>query len=334
MNILDLQPNKVSKSLSSYATLIFGPPKVGKSRLAAEFPKPLFFATEPTQETIPGAYLLPIRKWSEMKQAVRQLKDPKVKEKFSTIVIDVVDLAASYCEEYICSQNDVDALKDIAWGAGYSMTEKEFRKTLYEIRQEGYGLVMLSHVTDGTFTREDGTEFNERTPSIPGKRTKGIVENLADIYGYAHMVRREDGSYERVLSLRATDESMPNGNHFKYMPDEVPLSYKALEEALADAIQKEENETSPDFFCDDKPSAFIESEPLDFSALREEFDSLVAKLQEALGSSFGTQGAPRIVEIANKYLGKGKLVADCTPAQVEQLALIVDDIKDMFANGF
>ena len=35
LNLKELQPNKVSKDISSYSTLLFGPPKVGKSRLAA-----------------------------------------------------------------------------------------------------------------------------------------------------------------------------------------------------------------------------------------------------------------------------------------------------------
>ena len=36
LNLLEIQPNKVSRDISSYTTLLFGPPKIGKSRLFRE----------------------------------------------------------------------------------------------------------------------------------------------------------------------------------------------------------------------------------------------------------------------------------------------------------
>ena len=52
---------------------------------------------------------------------ITQLLDD-VKEKFSTITIDTVDLAWDACEKYICAQNPNDsgeipkALGEIPWG--------------------------------------------------------------------------------------------------------------------------------------------------------------------------------------------------------------------------
>lgn len=58
--LLDLQPNKVSRDIGSYVTYIYGAPKCGKSRFAAEFPNAIFFASEPTQNAIPGIYKIDI----------------------------------------------------------------------------------------------------------------------------------------------------------------------------------------------------------------------------------------------------------------------------------
>lgn len=52
--LLELQPNKVSRDIGSYITYIYGSPKCGKSRFAAEFPSALFITTEPTNRAIPG----------------------------------------------------------------------------------------------------------------------------------------------------------------------------------------------------------------------------------------------------------------------------------------
>ena len=334
IDLMNLEPNKVSKDLSSYSTLLFGDPKIGKSRLAAEFPKPLFIATEPTQTTIPGAYIQPATTWGEVKQIVRQLKNPQLKEKFKTVIIDVIDLAASYCEKYICNQNGVEKIGDIPWGAGYKMAETEFRDTLYTIRNESYGLVMISHVTNGTFKREDGTEFNERTPSIPGSKLKAVAENLADIYAFAHMVADEDGEgYHRVLSLRASDPSTPIGSHFPYLPDEIPLSYSALESALEEAIQKEEEELGKEFFQEERKEA-VKAPEYDFEELMSEFKNMVVKVQKAVGKeAFREDWAPKVTAITEKYLGKGRKVNDCTADQVEQVFLIVEDLKEEIGNG-
>ena len=191
---------------------------------------------------------------------------------------------------------------------------------------------MLSHVSNGVFTREDGSEYNEKSPTIPGKRLKAVAENLADIYGYIHMTKQEDGSYERVISLRASDPSTPNGNHFKYMPAEIPLSYTALSNALKEAIDREEQELGSQFFVD-KKNEEIEEE-LDFDALLNEFNDMTKAVQKNVSKEdFKNLWAPKIVEITSKYLGKGKKVADITPSQVEQLALIVDDLRTEIENG-
>ena len=42
-----------------------------------------------------------------------------------------------------------------------------------------------------------------------------------------------------------------------------------------------------------------------------------------------TYDAPRITQIINKLLGTGKKVNDMTRDQVEQLALIVDELRDI-----
>lgn len=334
INLLELEPNKVSKDLSSYTTLLFGVPKIGKSRLAAEFPSPLFIATEPTQTTIPGAYIQPATSWSEIKQIVRQLKNPQLKEKFKTIVIDVIDLAAVYCEKYICNQNGVEKISEIPWGAGYKMCETEFRDALYAIRNEGYGLIMISHVSNGTFKREDNTEYNERVPSIPGSKLKAVAENLADIYAFAHMVSDDDnGGYKRVLSLRAVDPSTPIGSHFPYLPDNVDLSYKALSEALENAIEQEEKEKGSEFFQNEQKEIAQEPE-YNFDELMTEFKTLVGQIQKNVTKDeFKNKWAPKITEVTEKYLGVGKKVNDCTAMQSEQIVLIVDDLKALVGEG-
>lgn len=326
---LTIQPNKVSRDIGSYVTYIYGEPKCGKSRFAAEFPDAVFLASEPTQKAIPGINIIDVTSWAEFKKMIRYLDDKSVKSKFKTVVLDTVDLYANFVERYICNQADVEDIKDIGYGAGYGRVEREFEQALRKIINLGYGLVLISHVTQGTFTREDGTEYNKLTPAVSSKRCKAVAENLADIYGFIHTVEGH-----RVLTLRSSDGSISGGNHFKYLVPEVPLSYDALSKAVADAIDKDEEEIgNSDFFTDERLK-MPEETIYDFEAMKNEFKELTVKIQHSVSKDeFKKSWAPKIIEITDKYLGVGKKVNDCTAKQAEQLSLILDDLKDLLSNG-
>ena len=103
INILDVKPHVVSRDLSGYTTLLYGDPKSGKTTCATRFPKSLLLAFEKGYAALPGVMALPINTWGDYLTALRQLKDEAAKEKFSTIIIDTVDIAATLCDKYICA---------------------------------------------------------------------------------------------------------------------------------------------------------------------------------------------------------------------------------------
>ena len=305
--------------------------KCGKSTFAAQFPDALFITTEPTNRAIPGIRSYEVDNWGGIKKAVRFLKDEEVKKAYKTVVFDTLDLAADFCERYICDQNAVDKISDIPWGGGYSLLEKEFEQTLRSILKEHYGLVFISHVKEGTFTREDGSEYNKLTPSISSKKCLAVAENFADIYGWAHVRKYDDGSTKTVLTIRQENDSVSGGNHFKYIAPEIDLSYKALEKAIRGSLEKEEQLVGSEFFTDEKNS-FVET-TYNFDELMSIFQDLVSKIQSATGETFNSIWAPRITDIVEKYLGKGKKVNAITPSQVEQLDLIVEELKEAVGEG-
>ena len=62
----------------------------------------------------------------------------------------------------------------------------------------------------------------------------------------------------------------------------------------------------------------------------DEFNSLVGKLiSENDEAKFETYWQPRIIQITDKYLGRGQKVNQCSREQVEALSLIVDDLKEL-----
>ena len=105
INILDVKPHVVSRDLSGYTTLLYGDPKSGKTTCATRFPKSLLLALEKGYAALPGVMALPINTWGDYLTALRQLKDEAAKEKFSTIIIDTVDIVYDtfiLCVIYMC----------------------------------------------------------------------------------------------------------------------------------------------------------------------------------------------------------------------------------------
>ena len=116
IDLMKIQPHKVSRDLSGYITYLYGPGKIGKTTFGSQMPGALLLAFEKGYNAIPNIYPQDVSTWSEMKQILRQLKRPEVKEQFQSIIVDTIDIAAAACEKYIIDQNNVDTLNQIPYG--------------------------------------------------------------------------------------------------------------------------------------------------------------------------------------------------------------------------
>lgn len=306
--------------------------KTGKTTIASKFPKALLLAFETGYLAIPGIMAQPINKWSEFKQVLKQLKDDKAHEQFDNIIIDTADICYDLCEKYICNQEGVDNISQIPYGQGWNKVSKEFDEALRSIPQMGYGLVMISHSQDKTFKDENGEEYNQIVPTL-ANRPRLIVDRMSDIIGYAHPVQEEDGSTHTVLYMRGTPRFVA-GSRFKYTPDYIDFTYDNLVNAIGDAIDKQAAEDDGKFITDKRTDAYNVEPEQDFASMMEEFKDLTHQIQHNVEpDEFKSKWAPKIISITDKYLGKGKKVADCTEAQVEQLELILIDLKEEVAKG-
>ena len=321
VNLLNIQPHKVSRDLSGYITLLYGPAKIGKTTFGTQMPGHLLLAFERGYNALPGVMVQDIQTWAVFKQVVRELKKPEVKEVYKSLIIDTVDFAADACQKYICNQLGIENIGDGGWtNNGWTRYKKEFEGTFRELTQLGYAIVFISHDKEKTIKLQNNAEYQQIGSSLQSSALS-IVENMCDLICYAHPVQDPSGGFKRVLTLRSNDNSIRCGSRFKYIASEIDFNYTALEKALNDAIDKEAKETSNAFITNERLS--ITDEPkYDYNALIEEFNNLVQKLMLENQSN-----SVKIVAIVDKYLGKNKKVSDTTPAQAELISLIVDEIK-------
>lgn len=333
INLLNIQPHKVSRDLSGYITYIYGAGGTGKTTLACQMDKALLLACERGYNALPGVMAQDITSWSEMKQVVRELKRKEVRETFKCVIVDTVDIASSFCEKYICNQLGIENIGDGGWTKnGWAKTKKEFESTMREIAQLGYALFFISHDKDKTDKTQDGLEYTKTIPSLSNAYNE-IVRNMADIQGYAHPVKLENGVPQVMLTLRSMDGSVECKSRFKYIEPEIPFNYESLSKALNDAIEKEAALNNNEFVTDERAKQ-VEETVYDFEAMKNEFKELTVKIQHSVSKDeFKKYWAPKIIEITDKYLGVGKKVNDCTAKQAEQLSLILDDLKDLLSNG-
>ena len=336
IDIFNVQPHQVSRDMRGYSVFLYGGWKTGKTTTAVKFPKHFLLAFEKGYSAIPGAMAQPINSWSEFRQVLRQLKDEKAKAMFETIIIDTADIAYDYCSKYICANNNVDTIADIGFGKGYGLVEKEFDECLRQIVQMGYGLVVISHETDKTFTDEGGKQYNKIVPTLD-KRANNVLARMCDIIGYTRSVTDESGNEKVVMFMRGTSR-YEAGSRFKYTPDYIDLSYDNLVKAIGDALDKQMAEDGADLFTDKRENVHLDTTSnLDFDALIKEFNDMIANIPGSTdmdgsteeGQKFREYWQPRISQCIEKYLGKGHRIKDATRDQVEAVSLVVIELKDL-----
>jgi hypothetical protein len=321
INLLEVKPHVVSKDLSGYITFIYGPAKTGKTTFGTKMPGHLILAFERGYNCLPGAMAQDIQTWGDMKQVLRELKKPQVREMFQSIIIDTVDIAADLCQKYMCNQLGIENIGDGGWATnGWAKYKKEFEDTFRSLTQLGYAVVFISHDKEKTIKPQYGNEYQQIGSSMQSS-AYSIIENMADIIGYAHPKVNSEGQSKVVLTLRSFDNSVRCGGRFKYIAPEIDFSYDALTKALNEAIDKEAAETNGMYVTEEKMQA-PEIREYDYDALMNEFQDLAGKILQK-----DANNGAKISQIIERYLGKGKRIVETSRDQAEFIDLIVSDMK-------
>lgn len=316
-DLLGLEKNKISRDLGSFTNFIYGQSKVGKSTLVSKIntDSNLFISTEKGYSAL-NIYTVDLTNWSETNALLRQLKDPKVKEKFSMVTIDTVDILYSLCQDYVIKINGVQSLSDKPYGVLFGQVDKLFNDFILGIQRAGYGITFIGHAkAQSKLAKKNNNieaEIEYMMPSLT-KRGYQIVSALVDNIWYCDIDVDEEGNEVRVLRTRATKE-FAAGSRFKYLPSVIPMDADILTKELRTAIDKEENTT------DEKKPLFVEETKVDFDEIKEELTRLVTNI-------FAPNDAMAIVtKTVEHYLGVGNRVADATEQEADALQLIYDEL--------
>lgn len=315
IDLLNLEPTKISRDLKGKYILIYAQPKAGKTSLAVQFPKNLLLAFEKGYNGLAGIKAIDIPKWAILKEVLKELRKPAVQESFDSIIFDTATIAWERCEEYVCAQNGVSDLGEMAYGKGYKACKKEFNKVLREISMLGYGIVFLAHSEEKMPL--GGEEGDQYICPMLEKRAYAIINGMVDIIAYID-VDHETG--KRYLQTRATQHIVA-GSRFHYLPERFELSYENLVNNLADAIEMQ-GEASGGMITDERMKVNEDSRP--FEEVREEALGLWNTLISA-----NPENKDKILDIVENIFGQRIRLSEITPQQQDLFELVVSDMRDL-----
>ena len=318
-DLLNLEPTTLSRDLTGYLTYIYGEPKVGKTTLARDMGA-LILACENGTRAMTGAFTMQMRSWSDIRNIMRLCKDPKMKERYKAIAVDTVDIAGALCDKYVCSQLGISTLGEGGWTKnGWAIFKKEFEEVFRTISMEGYAVLFISHAKDKEFKNPDGTSYNKIVPTASSSINE-IVKGMCDIIAYGY---QEMGTNNRLMVLRS-DGSIEAGSRFTYIDSVIPFGYQHLIDAINRAIDEEERQAGAGSVTNER-RVEPKFKMLSYEELQEEFMKIVSDKMEVNAEFY----QPKIIHLVETYLGRGKKFSEATYDQVEQMSLIIDELKDL-----
>jgi hypothetical protein len=125
------------------------------------------------------------------------------------------------------------------------------------------------------------------------------------------MVLRSDGSIEA-------------GSRFTYIDSIIPFGYQHLVDAINRAIDEEERQVGMEAVTTARRTEPMFNMP-SYEELQEAFMQIVSDKMEVNAEFY----QPKIIHLVETYLGRGKKFSEATYDQVEQMSLIIDELKDL-----
>lgn len=195
--------------------VIYGPPGVGKTSIAYEFPAPIFVQTE---DGISHGMELDtfghLKSWHDVFDALKALANPG--HDFQTVVIDSIDALEPLIWDHLCEQNGWNSLEDAGYGKGYLLADDIWRlffQALNWLRDAcAMNVILIGHSAIVNCPNPTGAEF-PRWDIRLHKRAHAIVEDSVD----AILMIDFDSSTQEIKGKAGSKTTKSTGSTMRYI---------------------------------------------------------------------------------------------------------------------
>jgi len=220
--------------------LLFGPPKIGKSTLASQFPKSIILDADDGYRWL-RVKKIKIVKWAEVLDVGGQLQHAQDEGRdlgYRTIVFDSVESLYDMCFRYACVINKMDHPSDKPYGQGWQLIAEEFSTVVRAFTMMGLGVIFISNSDHKTVTDEFGKEVTIEQPRLPKAAEKaiGFLCDLILKMEVDRTVLNKAGDFtNRVLLPKSNPFSATGSRMSQLLDGRINATYKDLHQALKNA---------------------------------------------------------------------------------------------------
>lgn len=219
--------------------VLYGPEGIGKSSLAAKFPRPIFIDTEGSTTEMEVDRLPKPSSYEMIKQQVQWVKQQG--NRFGTLVIDTIDWGEMLITNSVCSTHGKAGVEDFGYGKGYVYVAEEmgrFLNLLSDVVEAGINVVLTAHAQIVKFEQPDEMgaydRYQLKLGQKTGSRTAPLVKEWSDIllfinYKTFSVSTDKEGKKNKAQggtrTVYATHHPAWDAKNRHGLPDEFPLDY-------------------------------------------------------------------------------------------------------------
>lgn len=173
------------RSLETATILLHGPPGIGKSTLASQFPDFLFLDCAGELEGL-SVYKIPVADWDEFREAAANLKEDQElgeERRFKGVVVDTADALANYVRSASNIKQGISHESKAEWGAGWDAVKVEFSPRMAALSaMPNLGVIWISH-SKTVEIKTKRESIDKWVPDLPGVVGGPLTKN-ADLVLY------------------------------------------------------------------------------------------------------------------------------------------------------
>lgn len=182
--------------------VIYGPPGMGKTTLASEFPNPVFIQVE--DGTPAGLDLVGVqpKTFEEVIEAMEALYAEE--HQFQTVVLDSLDKMQPLLWDAVCKDNNWASIETPGYGKGYVQTEYRWREFLDGMnalrRDRGMNIVLITHSDVERFDDPTSVSYSQYQMRLH-KSGRKLVEDEVDailLLKYEASVKQEEQGFNKT----------------------------------------------------------------------------------------------------------------------------------------